>query len=1342
VDREEHVATIVGDWRERHERGEPVTPEDVIAVHPELADELREAFDALEYAGLVFSGTAPPETSAPDRIGDYRILEELGRGGMGIVYLAAAERDVAGVPAGQRVALKVIHPHLLERRGFFKRFLREAEIGKKVRHENVVRTLDVDAAQAGVQTVHYLVIEYVEGKTLRSLARDLGTVPEALLREIALQTASGLAAIHGAGIVHRDLKPENLLITDDHRVRIMDLGVARPIQETLALTQEDQFAGSLLYAAPEQFERGEVTPAADLYALGVLLYELATGAHPFRADEMAAVMKAHLETVPPRANETRPEISAFFSELLATLLEKEPQRRIESAEALRDLIEGSERTTWWTEREREVRRARERIPAVPVQRETNLYGRETELALLRDAWARTEQGRGNTLLLEGEPGIGKSRLVDAFLRDWDGRQGRVLYGSYPPSGGMGAISDAILDQFGAGDLEERLRPYLTVTPSLVPTFAAIVKHESLPPGAQPLEGDTLHAVCVQLMRALAAERPLLWVIEDLHFGAKESRNLALALARTVKGHRILLVLTTRPGLAEEELAHFSRLENFRRATLGRLSAREVVLLLQDAFRSEALADKLGARIALKSDGVPFFVFEMIRGLKEGQFITELPDGSYVESRAIEQIEVPSAVKDLIEARLRGLAREDRAILDTASVLGFEFDPDLVARVRQLARVQVLEVLGDIERRSGVVRASGSRYRFDHHQIQEVVYEHLSRGLKEEYHTLLAEAFAGCVQGELSGEDHAFLASHHLRGSQPGNGLPHLMPALEQLEVSYRNEAAIELAALALREPGLFGGAKRAEVLLRKAGRHDLRGEWDAMRTALDEALALADGSESAALRARVRIALGGHLAQTAANEDAQNRLEQALRLAREAEDKKLERITMGKLAGLLRVKSCYEEARAHYEQELVLSREIGDRQGEAVATSNLGYLCLCQGRYEEARAQCERGLALLGGIEDRRDEAALTVNLGFVCMSQSAYEEARVHLERHLALCRETGDRRGEATATGNLGRLFGLQQRYEEAHARFERHLVLAREMGDRYGEAASMSNLGLNRYCQGRYEEARAHLEEALELKRELGDRKGEADTSANLGLVAQAQGRCRETHAHHGRCRAISLEIGDRQGEALATGNLGLVFDRLGRREQARQHFERHLALAREIGDRRQEGYALWSLAMNAGYRGDTETALRLHGEALALWRGLGYKHMVADSLADAGKVEFARGDHESAVAHTEEAMALAREVQQPDTILSTTVCRARLPGGDKDAALAALEEHEAHVTHDTKMEARFYLWELTRDRAHLEKAHCLLCFMRDHAPADCRVSMIENFPLHRDIMKAWEEHGARE
>ncbi len=184
-------------------------------------------------------------------LGPYRLLDELGSGGMGKVYLAEAVEATAGLEPGQKIALKVVHPHLLETPGFFKRFMQEAELGKRVRHENVVRTFDVDAILHEGQHYHYMVMEFVEGKSLRELLLDLGTIPETLLREVALQATAGLSAIHERGIVHRDLKPENILITDDHEIRIMDLGVAKLQEATLAITKEGWFAGTLLYAAPE-----------------------------------------------------------------------------------------------------------------------------------------------------------------------------------------------------------------------------------------------------------------------------------------------------------------------------------------------------------------------------------------------------------------------------------------------------------------------------------------------------------------------------------------------------------------------------------------------------------------------------------------------------------------------------------------------------------------------------------------------------------------------------------------------------------------------------------------------------------------------------------------------------------------------------------------------------------------------------------------------------------------------------------------------------------------------------------------------------------------------------------
>ncbi|MHC4551122.1 MAG: protein kinase domain-containing protein, partial [Planctomycetota bacterium] len=931
------------------------------------------------------------------RLGPYRLLETLGAGAMGTVYLAQDEEE------DRRVALKALHPHLLERKGLFKRFQREALAGERVKHPNVVRTLDCGLQMDGETPYCLLVMEYVEGRTLRTLLHELQTVPEALLREIARQVAAGLEAIHEAGIVHRDLKPENILITRDHQVRIMDLGVARLTEVSTALTKEGQFAGSLLYAAPEQFRGESVGPEADLYALGVTLFELAAGANPFRHDDAAAVVTAHLETVPPKLDRRAEDASPFLAEIVATLLQKNVAERFGSAAFLKEVLDQGERSAWWAQRERAVLKDKPHVPKIPVRRETNVYGRETELELLRQSWEGAKKGDGNSLLVEGEAGIGKTRLVDLFLDELADEDVHVLYGSYPPTGGMGGISDAILAHFGTEALEEALRPYLTETPSLAAPLAAVLKHETPPADAPSLEGDALHAVCVHLMRAMAAEKPLLWIIEDLHFAATDSRKLLLSLARAVEGHRALLLTSTRPKLPEEELAHFRRLADFRQVGLGRLSAREVVLLLQDAFRSEALADKLGARIALKSDGIPFFVFEMIRGLKEGQFITQLPDGSYVESRVIEKIQVPSAVKDLIEVRLKGLNKEERAILDVGAVQGFEFDPDLIARVREMKRISVLETLGHLERRTGVVRSEGDIYRLDHHQFQEVLYAGVSQRLKAEYHTLLAEAFAAregvevSIPDEIPGGAACFLVWHGLRGHKPLKAVPLLESALHHLEKSYRNEAVIELAARALETPKLLEGKERVEVLLTKAARHDLRGEWEVERAVLDEAVALADSSEDAALRAKVRNSLGRHLNQASDHAAARECLEQALDLAREAEDKKTGAQATGNLGNDFRDQGRYEEARAQYEKHLALSREIGDRAGEAAATGNLGNVFWSQGRYEEARAQSENALALAREIGDRRGEARVTGNLGVVFCQQGRYEEARAQYEKHLA---------------------------------------------------------------------------------------------------------------------------------------------------------------------------------------------------------------------------------------------------------------------------------------------------------------------------------------------------------
>lgn len=283
-------------------------------------------------------------------LGAYRLEAEIGSGGMGTVYRASVEEEVHGLVTGEQVALKVIHPHLLAMSGFFKRFLREAEVGQRVRHENVVATLDVDATLLDDSQVNFLVMEYVDGETLQERLDRSGSFETDLVREMGCQIASGLTAIHEAGIVHRDLKPENILVTSNGQLQIMDLGVARIVEESVELTKEGHFAGSFFYAAPEQFRGERVGLQADLYSFGVILHELITGTNPFRGDNMLAAINAHLQFRPPPIRDQLPETDESLCNLVSDLLRKDPGERPQSAVIVEEALKNGSDSEWWTRR--------------------------------------------------------------------------------------------------------------------------------------------------------------------------------------------------------------------------------------------------------------------------------------------------------------------------------------------------------------------------------------------------------------------------------------------------------------------------------------------------------------------------------------------------------------------------------------------------------------------------------------------------------------------------------------------------------------------------------------------------------------------------------------------------------------------------------------------------------------------------------------------------------------------------------------------------------------------------------------------------------------------------------
>src|SRR3954447_21610196 len=262
-----------------------------------------------------------PQLPAGAVVAGYRVVSLLGDGSTGAVYLA--ERD------GEQVALKVLGPEFARDERFRKRFIRESEIAASLDHSHVVPILGFGEADGEL----YLAMRHVDGPDLRALlARDGALGPERAL-ELLAQVAGALDEAHARGLVHRDVKPANILVEGDH-VFLADFGLAKHASSASSLTGERSFVGTIAYVAPEQVKGEKIDGRADVYSLGCVLHEALTGAPPFERESELAVVYAHLNELPPRASDLRPELPDSLDRVLRKAMAKEPRQRYGSCREL------------------------------------------------------------------------------------------------------------------------------------------------------------------------------------------------------------------------------------------------------------------------------------------------------------------------------------------------------------------------------------------------------------------------------------------------------------------------------------------------------------------------------------------------------------------------------------------------------------------------------------------------------------------------------------------------------------------------------------------------------------------------------------------------------------------------------------------------------------------------------------------------------------------------------------------------------------------------------------------------------------------------------------------------
>ena len=655
----------------------------------------------------------------------YRLDAELGMGGMGVVYRAhdtVLDRDVA---------VKLLSASGLGTEGR-ERMLREAQAIARLNHPNIVQVFDAGE----LDKKPYIVMELVEGHSLHEQPpKDFPGIVK-----IARQICAALEHAHKNGIIHRDLKPENVIIAPDGSAKLMDFGLARSVASRM--TSEGEITGTVFYLAPELALGKDFDGRADLYALGVMLYELTTGELPFSKGDPLTVISQHIHAsaIPPRSKV--PTMPPLLEQLIQQLMSKDPVERPESAAATAQLLDSPSLLDLQAETDRELallaRIARGRF-----------IGRAPELKQARSLWAQAVAGQGTTLLISGEPGIGKTRFLRELATHVEVSSGVALFGeAYEGSGAPYApFGEAIrrgLQRTRQAGLELPpvvLADLLALVPELHPYYPDTPPNPTLTPQA---EQQRQFESVVAFFSSLSEAAPVLLALDDAHWADSGSLSLLRHLARRTRRQRLLLSATYREvELDEARPLHEALLDLDRnrlatRLKLSRFTREETRDLLFAIFEEEITPEFL-AGIYRETEGNPFFIEEVCKALVEAGKI-HFEDGRWHRPE-MGELAIPQSVRMAIQSRVTALPETTQEVLRLAAVLGREFEYETLAEACELEEEALIEALESAQRAQLIEEINGGdvRFSFVHALIPTTIAEGVRTLRRRRLHRRAADA---------------------------------------------------------------------------------------------------------------------------------------------------------------------------------------------------------------------------------------------------------------------------------------------------------------------------------------------------------------------------------------------------------------------------------------------------------------------------------------------------------------------------------------------------------------------------------------------------------------------------
>ena len=825
-------------------------------------------------------------------------------------------------------------------------------------------------------------------------------------------------------------------------------------------------------------------------------------------------------------------------------------------------------------------------PARPTLKEAAvlpLVGRQAERAALLAHVEEALAGHGGLVLVEGEAGVGKTRLLQEMAQGAAWRGAQVAWGRglelapMPPYSVLAGALGAALSPLRAGQLAELVPGVeLRAASRLLPALTDWLPRDSLPPHV-PLgpaqDRERLLEALARTVLALGQIAPHLFVLEDLHW-ADESTLAALAhLVHCLSQSRVLVIATYRGEEARERPAVWKALQVLDRAglkerlILERLDAAATGELVRRGLGLTAAVPRFEARLYAETKGNPLFVLETLQALRDEELLTRDAAGAWStpwDETTIDYAELPlpDSVAQVIARRLVRLTPLARAVLNVAAVLGGDFDFSTLAQASHLERPAALTTVSELVRRHFLVEGPET-YAFSHDQVRRVACTEIEEAERQKLHRQ-----AGWALEALHPDQVERLARHFSLGRVWDKAVDYNRQAGDRARAVYAGAQAISYYDRALEAWGhlqppdeRLGSSLYLERgrICQETGRFD-QAEAD-FRTACDLAERVGKAGQARALNHLSYLQL-----QRGDFSDAAAIAQQALDLATAAELPSEIAAGLFNKANAIRNLGHYRQAIGLYEQAADIFEGLDDQIRLADCLNRMGAASYHMGDYVRARSLIERSLTIRRRLDDRIGISYSLINLAALCYYQGQFVHVEKAAQEALELASAIGDPYGEDAALHDLGLAALEQGAPTQAISFFQRTLRIAGEIGDRALELETLAELGRAYHHLGDLDKARETLEQALGMMSISVERRQAPVIHAYLAHLFLAADRDEEALAHARTGLQAAQELEEPWSLGLAHRAMGQVAAQLGSEEGAGEpglYFEEGIRILRELG-----------------------------------------------------------------------------------------------------------------------------------------------------------------------------------